>query len=102
MESRGSSGAIPRDTSAIERRKRKHIEDGEDNIEDDCVLEIFGNPLNDVDGRYRSSENQAQARIASAMFVAGPAAATQDHVTTRIMKGAKVHRHRLGVSEQKR
>jgi hypothetical protein len=91
-----------RNPPTIERRKGEHIEHGEDDIEDDCVLEIFGNPWNRVDWKIpdqvktKSSENRQ--RDVHGRSRCGH----QNHVTTRIMEGPKVHRHRLGVSEQKR
>src|SRR5215813_15040891 len=91
-----------RNASAIKWRKWKQVEHGQHDIDDQCVLEILCDPwcrrfwqvIDKVKGeRGENGERNVHGR---------PSRSYPDHVASWVAECSKVHRHRLGITEQKR
>ncbi len=89
-------------STSVQRRNWNEIEDRKNYIDEQRIFEIFKYELR---GHRRHVSNQVEScgRDDGKQKVHARARrGHQDHVATRIAECAKVHRHRLGISEQER
>ena len=90
------------DAPAVERRDREEIEHRQHHVDDQTVLQIFGNPWRQGRRQITDKVEQQSGDNSQRYVHCRPGGGDQNHVATRVAQRPKIDGHRFRIAKQER